>query len=502
MSQNNGCGRFRYTVGAVVATLALVLAVLTLASRIQGAPNKDPDSTRIYRHNYDEVFQAVPEAIKRAGLIVTDKDKDKGTIDGIGMGGKLTFDLHIEVLSDKPETRVTANVKVKGMFMGTWGPIYTEKILTQLQQVLSPPPPKPAEVASNREHSTSPTPDGNPTEPAPNADLQSLDAASSKALEDAPIGAMFHLNYSGQTLKPLPTEQGKMKGVPTAIQEYSVIGSASAVFLKIPGQHSELRVRAGRPAFVIKGDKPGIAKFYRFGVFRKDRETVVSQDINFAKGIANPGLGFTLANFGDSAIKFVPDLSLPAGEYGIQTHGGIFTFGVEHFGSEIDLTTDPKFLAIDHLAVLPLLDFREDQTIQVNLADLTNITEDLLKQDNYAAHLAGDKGTAAEILEASLADANPEWIKRLGPPESRWVIVVGLRDVHGMSSSIEHNSTAEFVGFLFDKQDGSVLWQGKGTGKIAGLLLGGLMRKAAMPGEAEKAALVDLLSGLPTLPKK
>jgi len=501
MSRKNGCGRSRYPAGAAVATLSLLSLVLILASLAQGAPNKDPDSTRIYRHSYDEVFQASQDVIKQLHFVVTDKDKDKGTIDGTGMGGKLTFDLHIEVLSDKPETRVTASVKVKGMFMGTWGPVYTEKILTDLQQALSPPPPKPAEVASNRELTTSATPDGKPTEPAPNADLQSLDAASSKALEDAPIGAMFHLDSSGHTLKPLPTEQGKMKGVPTAINNVYV-GNASAVFLKIPGQHSELRVRAGRPAFIVKGDKPGIAKFYRFGVFRKDRETVVSQDINFAKGIANPGLGFTLAKFGDSAFKFVPDLSLPAGEYGIQTRGGIFTFGVEHFGAEIDLTSDPKFLAIDHLAVLPLLDLREDQTIQVNLADLTNITEDLLKQDNYAASLGSDKGTAGEILEANLVDAKPEWIKRLGPPESRWVIVVGLRDVHGMSSSIEHNSSAEFVGFLFDKQDGSVLWKGKGTGKVAGLLLGGLMRKAAMPGEAEKAALTDLLSGLPTLPKK
>ncbi len=502
MSYNNGCGRSRYPVSAAVATLALVLAVLTLASLVQGFPNKDPDSTRIYRHSYDEVFQASQDVIKQLHFVVTDKDKDKGTINGTGMGGQLTFNLHIEVLSDKPETRVTANVKVKGMFMGSWGPIYKEKILTELQQVLSPPPPKPAEVASNREPTMSATPDGKPTEPAANTAVQLLDAASSKALEDAPVGAMFHLNYSGQTLKPLPTEQGKMKGVPTAIQGYSIIGSASAVFLKIPGQHSELRVRAGRPAFIIKGDKPGVAKFYRFGVFRKDRETAVSQDINFAKGIANPGLGFTLAKFGDSAFKFVPDLSLPAGEYGIQTRGGTFTFGVEHFGSEIDLTSDPKFLAIDHLAVLPLLDLREDQTEQVNLADLTNITEDLLKQDNYAANLASDKGNVGEILEANLADARPEWIKRLGPPEARWVMVVGVRDTHGMTNSLEHTNTAEFVGFLFDKQDASVLWKGKGTGKVGRMLLGGVLRKGAMPGEAEKAALTDLLSGLPTLPKK
>ena len=501
MSHNNGCARSRYAVGAAIATLSLVSLVLILASLAQGAPNKDPDSTRIYRHSYDEVFLAAPEAIKRAGLVVTDKDKDTGTINGNGLGGKLTFDMHIEVLSAKPETRVTINAKVKGMFMGSWGPIYTEKILTELQQVLSPPPPKPPEVASNREQTMSATPDGKRTEPAPNTDVQLLDAASSKSLEDAPIGAMFHLDSSGHTLKPLPEENGKMKGVPTAINNVYV-GNASAVFLKIPGQHSEFRVKAGRPAFIVKGEKPGIAKFYRFLVTRKDRETVVSQDINFAKGIANPGLGFTLAKFGDSAFKFVPELSLPAGEYGIQTRGGTFTFGVEPFGAYIDVTSDPKFLAIYHLAILPVADLREDQTEQVNLADLTNITEDLLKQDNYPANLASNMETAGEILEANLNDAKPEWIKRLGPPEARWVMLVGLRDTHGMSNSLEHTNTAEFLGFLFDKQDGSVLWKGKGTGKVGRMLLGGVLRKGAMPGEAEKAALVDLLSGLPTLPKK
>ncbi len=466
------------------------------------APKKDHVFTQVYQYTYDEVFQAIQEHLARTGTSITAKDKDKGTIQATVSKHEF-FDIHVETLNTKPETKVTLIVWYDTR---TWGDLYTPwavAFFKQVQQVLSPPPPKPSEVASSGEQPVAGTPDGKPSEPAPNTEVQVLDAASSKALADASTGVVFHVNAFGQTLQPLPEEKGTMKGVPTAINN-AYVGNASAVFLKIPGQHSPLRVRAGRPAFIIKGDRARVGKFYRFGVFRHDRETTVSQDINFAKGIANPGLGFTLAKFGPSAFKFVPETSLPAGEYGIQSRGAvdIFTFGVEHFGSDIDVTSDPKFLAVDHIAVLPALDFREDQTVPVNLADLTNITVDLLKQDNYAASLAGDKGTAGEITEANLAEAKAEWIKRLGPGEARWVIVVGVHKAHVTDSSLEHTSSAEFVGFLFDKQDGSVLWQGKGTGNIVRLLLGGFLKKGSMPGEAERAGLTDLLSGVPTLPRK
>jgi len=116
----NGCGGSRCPVGASVGKLAVMLVVLTVATWAPGAPNPDKDkdndqpSIWVYQHTYDEVFQASLEAIERMGLFVTDKDKDKGTISGSGntviRGGirptPWTFDIQIEALNTKPETRI------------------------------------------------------------------------------------------------------------------------------------------------------------------------------------------------------------------------------------------------------------------------------------------------------------------------------------------------------------------------------------------------------------
>lgn len=145
----NDHGRSRCPVGATVGKLAGVLVVLTVASLAPGAPPKDNDeqSTRICSHTYDEAFQAAQETIERMGLYVTDKDKDKGTISGNGKYKRLdwdhlnkyTFDIHIETLNTKPETRVTINAKTGGV-MGIRSlkeNALKEDFLSELQKVLS-----------------------------------------------------------------------------------------------------------------------------------------------------------------------------------------------------------------------------------------------------------------------------------------------------------------------------------------------------------------------------
>jgi hypothetical protein len=101
-------GKARWGVAA-----ALVLGVLIFGGyaaalpkpggALPAAPNKDKNQemTWIYGHTYDEVFQACQEVIKRMGLFVSAKDKDKGTMSGGGtyQGGfskTITFDVRIE----------------------------------------------------------------------------------------------------------------------------------------------------------------------------------------------------------------------------------------------------------------------------------------------------------------------------------------------------------------------------------------------------------------------
>jgi hypothetical protein len=136
---------------AGVITVALVLGILIFgvygAPSASAAPNKDKDeaSSQVYQHTFDEVFQAAQEASERLGYSVTAKDKDKGTISGNGafdpQNGmaptQCTFDILIETLNAKPETRLTINVKAKGMFGGRVEKSFKLRLLGEVHKVLS-----------------------------------------------------------------------------------------------------------------------------------------------------------------------------------------------------------------------------------------------------------------------------------------------------------------------------------------------------------------------------
>jgi len=126
----------------------LVVFAPALFAPTASAKDKPENSTRIYTHTYDEVFQASQETIERMGLFITDKDKDKGTISGngkyrvlCGYGPcfmTLTFDIRLETVSTKPETRVTIDVKRQASAFNPRGQSEVKnEFLSQLQKTLA-----------------------------------------------------------------------------------------------------------------------------------------------------------------------------------------------------------------------------------------------------------------------------------------------------------------------------------------------------------------------------
>jgi len=152
--------RYEFSWSAIcagVVAVALVLGVLIFGGyaaalpkpggAVPAVPSKDKDEalTRVYQHTYDEVFQASLEATERMGLFVTAQDKDKGTISGKGShqqkGVQLprdwTFDIHIETLSTKPETRVTINASSRGWVLASEKAAFKQDMASELQKVLA-----------------------------------------------------------------------------------------------------------------------------------------------------------------------------------------------------------------------------------------------------------------------------------------------------------------------------------------------------------------------------
>jgi len=103
----------------VVTALAVVLGTLTGNSA--GSDEwceYSQDKSEIYSYTFDEVFQGAQEMTQRLGAFADSADKDKGVITGHGMsrgapGYKFPvgFEIHIEVLNAKPETKVSCSTR-------------------------------------------------------------------------------------------------------------------------------------------------------------------------------------------------------------------------------------------------------------------------------------------------------------------------------------------------------------------------------------------------------
>lgn len=165
-----------------------------------------------------------------------------------------------------------------------------------------------------------------------------------------------------------------------------------------------------------------------------------------------------------------------------------------------EVPPDPKFLAIQNISVLPIVDARAGTKASVNMEKLQDTAVKALKSKRYSVSAATTSGEAGEIVEEDLQSAKPSFTKKLGPADERWVMVICLGDV---VSKLTFGSTgnAEVSGYLFDKESGELVWKGKGAGQAGQGGLLGMMMKGAMQGEAIGAAIYNLFSGMPTLPK-
>lgn len=161
---------------------------------------------------------------------------------------------------------------------------------------------------------------------------------------------------------------------------------------------------------------------------------------------------------------------------------------------------DPRFTAIENIVILPAIDARSGKKENVKLEDVQKSTLKGLEKKHYKVSLSDNAGTVGEITEEDLKDAKPDWIQKLGPAEARWVMVVCLGDV---ASKMTFGSTgnAEVSGYLYDKQTATLVWKDKGIGQAGQGGLAGMMMKSSMKGEALHAAIYNLLSSIPKLPK-
>ena len=165
---------------------------------------------------------------------------------------------------------------------------------------------------------------------------------------------------------------------------------------------------------------------------------------------------------------------------------------------------DPNFhqSEIDRITLLPAIDARIDTSLVVDThGQIRERVMDHLEGKDYQCTLSESIGDVGQITEDLLKSGDSSWIKRLGPPEARWTMVLMLIDVSS-EMSVGSSGNAEVAGFLFDKEKGIILWRDKGIGKAGQSGLAGMFFKGNMDEQAIREAMEDLMSTFPERSKQ
>ena len=163
----------------------------------------------------------------------------------------------------------------------------------------------------------------------------------------------------------------------------------------------------------------------------------------------------------------------------------------------IYLSPEFQFSSLGEIVILYPVDLRIDKKIKVNLEkQLQNKSAKILSKRGYQITNSVNMEMVEEITDIDLKDAKPEWIKELGPEDARWVMVICLVDV---TTKLTFGSTgnAEITGFLYDKENGQMIWRDKGIGQVGQGGLAGMLMKGSMDESAINNALYNLLASIP-----
>jgi hypothetical protein len=154
---------------------------------------------------------------------------------------------------------------------------------------------------------------------------------------------------------------------------------------------------------------------------------------------------------------------------------------------------------IDTITIFPVVDLRVDKNYSgmemPNNRIISVVKKDLIKK-GYNVDILTDRASVSELTEDDLSSEDASWIKQIGPPNSKWILLMGLLD-HSTKLTFGTTSNAEVTGYLFSKDDGKILWHQKGIGKsgqggIAGMLMGPMVNV-----ESIGYAATNLISNFP-----
>ena len=155
--------------------------------------------------------------------------------------------------------------------------------------------------------------------------------------------------------------------------------------------------------------------------------------------------------------------------------------------SKVPLYSNSEFNAaeVDRITLLPVLDLRQAKKVKFNVSSIVlDHTKSMLESKHYSVLLDSNGDALAKLTLQDLDSDQPEWVKTFPCTGSRWIMIFV---VHNVSSTMPLYSTgnAELSGYLFDRQNGTKLWQDSGIAAQTSDLVPGDILVSAAIGVAE-----------------
>jgi hypothetical protein len=175
-----------------------------------------------------------------------------------------------------------------------------------------------------------------------------------------------------------------------------------------------------------------------------------------------------------------------------------------------------QFESVDTVYVLPAVDIRikKDQNAEAALQTIDSGVLYYLKKRGYRtvpedpkhggfSQSAFSKVSHKEeqtvppvrmtVSEDDLKEPDEQWVRKLGPDNARWVLVLALED---SESHLTFGSTGSAIvmGTLFDKQNGNLVWRGIGAGRAGQGGVLGMATKSESVHDAVQSAIEELCS--------
>ena len=124
----------------------------------------------------------------------------------------------------------------------------------------------------------------------------------------------------------------------------------------------------------------------------------------------------------------------------------------------------PSFeqLHVDTITILPIVDSRTQRQFEVTETALQKIVypvvETGLSEKGYTIEYSNEIGRVQCLKFGHSANLAPDCLRNVGPPNSRWILVLFLQDFQ-MRSPYGGAASAKMSGVLFDRSEGLMLWR-------------------------------------------